>query len=103
MTVRFPDEPGFQGRFAPVRLEGEIRGVEVTQGEIPASLHGTFYRVGADPAWPPLAERDFYGPDELLANAPRLWPDTTTLPFHYRHPVTGKEFVADSWGAFPEP
>jgi hypothetical protein len=25
MTVRFPDEPGFQGRFAPVRLEGEIR------------------------------------------------------------------------------
>ena len=47
MTVRFPDEPGFQGRFAPVRLEGEIRGVEVTQGEIPASLRGTFYRVGA--------------------------------------------------------
>ena len=24
-------------------------------------------------------------------NAPRLWPDTTTFPFHYRHPVTGKE------------
>ena len=41
MTVRFPDEPGFQGRFAPVRLEGEIRGVEVTQGEIPSSLRGT--------------------------------------------------------------
>ena len=40
MTVRFPDEPAFQGRFAPVRLEGEIRGVEVTQGEIPASLRG---------------------------------------------------------------
>jgi carotenoid cleavage dioxygenase-like enzyme len=52
MAVRFPDEPGFQGRFAPVRLEGEIRGVEVTQGEIPASLRGTYYRVGADPAWP---------------------------------------------------
>jgi carotenoid cleavage dioxygenase-like enzyme len=48
MTVRFPDEPSFQGRFAPVRLEGEIRGVEVTQGEIPASLRGTYYRVGAD-------------------------------------------------------
>src|SRR3984957_79016 len=50
MTVRFPDEPGFQGRFAPVRMEGEIRGVEVTQGEIPRSLRGTYYRVGADPA-----------------------------------------------------
>jgi hypothetical protein len=45
---------------------------------------------------------DPYGPDELLANAPRLWPETTTLPFHYRHPVTGKEFVSDSWGAFPD-
>jgi carotenoid cleavage dioxygenase-like enzyme len=60
MTVRFPDEPGFQGRFAPVRLEGEIRGLEVIQGEVPASLDGTYYRVGADPAWPPIAARDFY-------------------------------------------
>jgi len=33
MSVRFPDEPGFAGRFAPVRMEGEIRGLEVTQGE----------------------------------------------------------------------
>ena len=45
---------------------------------------------------------DPYGPDELLANAPRLWPETTTLPFHYRHPVTGKEFVPDTWGSFPD-
>jgi carotenoid cleavage dioxygenase-like enzyme len=29
-------------------------------GEIPASLRGTFYRVGADPVWPPFVERDFY-------------------------------------------
>jgi hypothetical protein len=36
---------------------------------------------------------DPYGPDELLADAPRLWPDTTTFPFHYKHPVTGKEVV----------
>ena len=60
MTVRFPDEPGFQGRFAPMRLEGEIRGLEVIQGEVPASLRGTYYRVGADPAWPPATPRDFY-------------------------------------------
>jgi hypothetical protein len=33
---------------------------------------------------------DPYGPDELLQDAPRLWPDTTTFPFHYRHPVTGQ-------------
>ncbi len=34
------------------------------------------------------------GPDELLADPPRLWPDTTTFPFHYRHPVTGKQVPA---------
>jgi hypothetical protein len=34
---------------------------------------------------------DPYGPDELLQDAPRLWPDTTTFPFHYCHPVTGQE------------
>jgi hypothetical protein len=45
---------------------------------------------------------DPYGPDELLQNAPRLWPETTTLPFHYKHPVTGKEFVPDTWGSFPD-
>jgi hypothetical protein len=45
---------------------------------------------------------DPYGPDELLEKAPRLWPETTTLPFHYKHPVTGKEFVTDSWGQFPD-
>jgi carotenoid cleavage dioxygenase-like enzyme len=60
MSVRYPDEPGFQGRFAPVRLEGEIRGLEVTQGEVPTALRGTYYRVGADPAWPPRADHDFY-------------------------------------------
>ena len=68
MSVRFTDEPGFAGRFAPVRLEGEIRGLEVTQGEVPASLRGTFYRVGADPAWPPFVERDFcFNADGMVA------------------------------------
>lgn len=60
MTVRFPDEPAFAGRFAPMRLEGEIRGLEVTQGVVPDTLHGTYYRVGADPAWPPKVPHDFY-------------------------------------------
>jgi carotenoid cleavage dioxygenase-like enzyme len=60
MTVRFPDEPAFAGRFAPMRLEGEICGLEVTQGAVPDTLRGTYYRVGADPAWPPKVPQDFY-------------------------------------------
>jgi len=62
-----------------------------------AFWHGTFERGWAytPPDYVPNASvtypEDPYGPDELLADAPKLWPDTTTLPFHYRHPVTGKE------------
>jgi carotenoid cleavage dioxygenase-like enzyme len=48
MAVRFPDEPGFAGRYAPMRLEGEICGLEVTQGAVPDTLRGTYYRT--DPA-----------------------------------------------------
>lgn len=30
------------------------------------------------------------GPDELLPEVPRTWPETRVVPFHYPHPVTGK-------------
>jgi hypothetical protein len=30
------------------------------------------------------------GPDELLPETPRFWPQARNLPFHYPHPVTGK-------------
>jgi hypothetical protein len=62
-----------------------------------AFWHGTFEDGWAHtpPEYVPNASvtypDDPYGPDEILANAPQLWPDTTTFPFHYRHPVTGKE------------
>jgi hypothetical protein len=29
------------------------------------------------------------GPDELLADVPKTWPETRIVPFHYDHPVTG--------------
>jgi hypothetical protein len=31
------------------------------------------------------------GPDEFRAT-PKVWPDTFIMPFHYPHPVTGKEW-----------
>jgi hypothetical protein len=40
MAVRFPDEPGFADRYAPMRLEGEICGLEVTHGAVPDTLRG---------------------------------------------------------------
>ena len=33
--------------------------------------------------------QDPLGPDALINPAPRLWPATDTVPFHYPHPVTG--------------
>jgi SnoaL-like domain len=48
----------------------------------------------------PMAKRrypqDPLGPDELIDPPPRLWPATDTVPFHYRHPVTGRPIVLDN-------
>jgi len=30
------------------------------------------------------------GPDELMPETPKFWPETRSVPFHYPHPVTGK-------------
>ena len=74
-----------------------------------AFWHGTFENGWAHtpPDYVPNASvtypEDPYGPDELLADAPRLWPDTTTLPFHYRHPVTGKEVIPGGPGRYCVP
>jgi len=40
--------------------------------------------------------QDPLGPDALIDPAPRLWPATDTVPFHYPHPVTGEPIVLDN-------
>lgn len=39
---------------------------------------------------------DPLGPDALIDPAPRLWPATDIVPFHYPHPVTGKPVAIDN-------
>ncbi|WP_375202785.1 nuclear transport factor 2 family protein [Hyphococcus sp.] len=39
---------------------------------------------------------DSLGPDALIDPAPRLWPATDIVPFHYPHPVTGKPVEIDN-------
>ena len=48
----FPGAPTFTGFNAPVRVEGEVRDLEV-EGELPDGLEGTFYRCGPDFRFPP--------------------------------------------------
>lgn len=40
------------------------------------------------------------GPDEIDAEAWSMWPDTSVLPFHYEHPVTGRR-VRPATGSAP--
>lgn len=45
--------------------------------------------------WPSKTfPEDPYGPDELIEQK-MLWPDTRVIPFHYPHPVTGKQVETD--------
>jgi carotenoid cleavage dioxygenase len=48
---------------------------------------------------PPLEKThpdDPNGPDELLSEISKSWPDTLVVPFHYPHPVTGKMWTEDA-------
>lgn len=58
--MKFPETPVYQGYNAPGRFEGEIHDLEVVQGEIPAELAGTFFRVGPDPAYAPKLGTDIH-------------------------------------------
>ncbi len=53
--VRFPEVELYRGWGEPMRTECDIRGLELTQGEIPAGLEGALYKVGADRQYPPAA------------------------------------------------
>ena len=33
------------------------------------------------------------GPDEIVPDMPYGWPETAVVPFHYPHPVTGREWT----------
>lgn len=55
----FPDTRVFTGYAAPVRIEGEVRDLEVV-GTIPRELDGAYYRNSADHAHPPLFDNDIF-------------------------------------------
>jgi hypothetical protein len=48
--------------------------------------------AGATNLLPPLTRtvpEDPFGPDELLTDRPKVWPEPDVVPFHYPHPVSG--------------
>ena len=57
--LRFPDDIVFRGYAAPVRIEGDVRDLEV-EGAIPPGLNGTYYRNCADHRYPPMHGKDIF-------------------------------------------
>ncbi len=55
----YPAHPNLGGAFAPYLHEDETTPLEV-RGEIPRELHGTLYRNGPNPAFPPRAGMDYH-------------------------------------------
>jgi len=45
--------------------------------------------------WSKTFPDDPMGPDEIVPNESKFWPETSLLPFHYPHPVTGAEVKAE--------
>jgi hypothetical protein len=64
--------------------------------------HGSFAEgwtktpIDSYPMAKTLYPEDPLGPDALIDPAPRLWPATDTVAFHYSHPVTGRPIVLNN-------
>ncbi|MET9913753.1 carotenoid oxygenase family protein [Streptomyces sp. NPDC006476] len=58
MVTRFPDIPQLSGFNAPLRVEADIYDLEVSQGEIPPQLDGTYYRIVCDRQFPSFVQGD---------------------------------------------
>lgn len=59
MTTHFPQTPDFTGFNEPSRLEADLFDL-VVEGEIPAEIDGTWYRLTPDPQFPPMLGDDTY-------------------------------------------
>src|SRR6185312_7974175 len=59
--------PVYQGWGAPVRLESELRDLEIVAGRVPEDLNGTLYRCGPDPQYPPMQGDSVFIDGEGLA------------------------------------
>jgi len=65
--AHFPDTRSFTGVLRPVRLECDILDMEV-EGEIPASMNGTFHRVHPDSQFPPkFVDDQFFNGDGMIS------------------------------------
>jgi carotenoid cleavage dioxygenase len=58
----------YRGWGAPLRVESDLRDLEVVQGEVPRDLSGTLYRCGPDRQYPPMHKDDVFIDGEGMAH-----------------------------------
>jgi carotenoid cleavage dioxygenase-like enzyme len=57
--MQFPAAPEFVGIYEPSRIEADVTDL-VVEGQVPEQIHGTFYQVAPDPAYPPMLGHDIF-------------------------------------------
>lgn len=72
MATVFPDIPLYRGWGAPLRLESDVRDLEVVHGEVPRDLAGTLYRCGPDRQYPSMFKDDIFIDGEGMAHMFRV-------------------------------
>ena len=60
MEIKFPNIPLYQGWGAPLRVESDLRDLELIHGQVPEDLNGTLYRCGPDRQYPPMHGDDIF-------------------------------------------
>lgn len=68
MAVEFADIPLYRGWGAPMRIESDLRDLEIGFGKLPADLQGTLYRCGPDRQYPPMFKNDVFIDGEGMAH-----------------------------------
>ena len=68
MEVKFPDIQSYHGWNAPLRVESDLRDLELLQGQVPVDLNGTLYRCGPDRQYPPMTGDDIFIDGEGMAH-----------------------------------
>ncbi|HSG90918.1 MAG TPA: carotenoid oxygenase family protein [Pseudomonadales bacterium] len=65
MARPMPNHPQLRGNFAPIRMEANAPDL-IVHGEIPAQLHGTYYRNGPDPQFAPRGDHHWFAGDGMI-------------------------------------
>ena len=65
MANPFPDHPNLRGGYAPIQMECDAPNL-IIEGEIPAELNGTLYRIGPNPQFAPRGQYHWFAGDGMI-------------------------------------